>query len=80
MKIFKRFVVSFVNEWYQLRGGFNWYSFDLIHLMFEYDKMTEGLEFEFYLLGFGIRIRYNLPASDAIFKGYEDNVKDMLNK
>ncbi len=68
------------NDWLQLKGGFNWYSFNFLHVYFEYDKWMEGLELELYVLGFGIYIRYNLPASDKIFAEYKKEVDKIIKK
>ncbi len=78
--ILKRFVVSFKCDWIQLFHKFNWHSFNLIKIKFGYDKMTEGLEFEFYLLGFGIFIRYNLPASDELFSEWIQDSKKAIEE
>jgi len=74
-----RIIIELKNDWVQFnpfnkRIKWNWYSFHFIHLYFEYDKMHEGIEFWCYILGFGIYIRYNFPASDAIFKKYEEDI------
>jgi len=47
------------NEWSQLCGKYNWYSFTFCQIYFEDEKMTGGWEFEFMLLGLGFRVRYN---------------------
>lgn len=80
MNIFKRFLFSYIFEWSQLVGKWNWYTFTAIQINFEYEKMTEGLEFMFILLGIGFRIRYNLPASDAIFKEWEKKVQEAIKE
>ncbi len=76
--ILKRFVVSFKCDWIQLFHKFNWYSFNLIQIRFEYDKMMEGLVFEFCLLGFGVYMRCNLPASDKLFAEWDKEVKEEI--
>ena len=48
-----------LNDWNQLKGGFNWYTFTFINLSFENDYMCPGLEMEFQLLGLGFRVRLN---------------------
>lgn len=72
----KRFVFQIHNDWKQLVGKFNWYNFVPIHLSFNYDKWTEGIEFEVIVLGLGVFIRYNLPASDAIFAKWAKEAED----
>lgn len=81
MKTLNRFVVQFKNDWVQFipKKGlkWNWYSFNFIYIYFEYEKMTEGLEFIFCVLGLGVFIRYNLPASDKIFAKWEKEAKEI---
>ncbi len=71
----KRFVFQFINEWSQLFGEWNWVTFTFINIEFENDKMTQGLELLFIVLGFGFRIRYNKPSSDAIFAKYDEMIE-----
>jgi hypothetical protein len=47
------------NDWAQLIGKYNWYSFTFCQVYFENETMTGGWEFECILLGLGFRIRYN---------------------
>lgn len=80
-KFFKRFVITWRNDWKQLSGdSFNWYSFTPILVEFEYDKMTEGISFEIIILGLGFFLRYNLPASDALFKKWHDDAEKEFKK
>lgn len=74
-EILSRFMFQFQNDWRQIGGKYKWYSFTFIYIYFEYEKITEGLEFWFVVLGVGFYIRYNLPKSDAIFKRYEEEIK-----
>jgi hypothetical protein len=46
-------------EWAQLRPGYNWRTFHLMHVMFEQDGMCPGWEFEVIVLGVGFRLRAN---------------------
>ena len=55
--------VEFHCEWLQIFGKFNWYSFHVIHLYFENDAWAGGFEFTMYLLGFGVRLRWNYDPS-----------------
>lgn len=55
----KDFFISSYNDWSQLFGKFNWYTFTLINIYFENDKWTGGINFEFIILGLGFRVRYN---------------------
>ncbi len=76
--IFKRFVFTFINEWRQFNGKYNWYNFTLINIDFEYDKIAEGVEINFVVLGIGVFVRYNLPASDKVFKKWEKEAKKVI--
>ena len=38
-----------INDWEQLFGKWNWYSFHFIHIYFEKDDMAGGYEFEFIM-------------------------------
>lgn len=48
-----------INDWKQLFGKYNWYTFHFIHVYVEDDIWTGGFEFEFVVLGLGFRFRYN---------------------
>jgi len=75
INIIDNFFIELKSDWFQLFGKYNWYSFNLIKIYFENDKMTGGIEFEFWLLGFGIRIRYNY---DDTLEKMAKNVKKMV--
>jgi len=79
-KYFKRWVITFRSDYNQFnlfsKVKWNWYSFNFLYIYFEYDQMTEGLEFCFYVLGLGVLIRYNLPASDAIFEEFKKEAEE----
>lgn len=78
----KRFVITWINEWRQFdrKLNWNWYTFTPIQLDFEYDKMTKGICFEIIILGLGFFLRFNLPASDAIFKKWEEEAEKDYKK
>jgi len=59
-----RWIFEFINEWKQLIGSWNWYTFTFINIEIENDLFTHGVEFLFIVLGFGFRIRYNKPSFD----------------
>jgi len=52
-------VFEVINEWSQLFGKWNWYSFTIIKLEFENDIMCPGYELYFVLLGLGFYFRVN---------------------
>lgn len=68
-----------INDWSFLWSNFNWYSFHFIHIYFENDVMTGGLEFECVILGLGFRVRYNYAFDESEtgkrLKEYEDSKK-----
>jgi len=67
------FFVESINDWEQLRGGFNWYTMHILHIYLENDKWTGGVEFEVAVLGLGFRLRYNYNNRlDKIAKNSED--------
>lgn len=48
-----------VNDWEQLFGKWNWYTFNIIQFYIEKDDMLPGWEVEVALLGLGLRFRWN---------------------
>jgi len=55
-----------LNDWNQLWGNYNWYSFHFIRVYFENDVMTGGWEFEFAVLGLGFRLRWNYALEESV--------------
>lgn len=86
MKLFKKenWVLSIINEWKQLKGKYNWYSFTFINLYFEDEPYTGGVELHFTLLGLGFIIRYNydFEGSEAgkIIMKYEKELEKTKKK
>jgi hypothetical protein len=74
----KHWLVEGTNQWKQLRGGFNWYTFTPIQIEFEKENMAYGYEFIFILLGFGFRVRYNTDKSLEQFEVWEADLEDMV--
>lgn len=70
-------VIEGSNEWKQIEGGYNWYTFTLIHIYGE--KSWGGYEFWFTFLGLGVYIRYNTKKSNEIFNKWEEEL-DTLEK
>ncbi len=66
-------------EWKQLTGKYNWYSFTLLHIYFEGDKMIDGYEFLVTLLGFTLRIRYNTDEGMRQFEEWEEEWEEVIN-
>ena len=61
----------FTEQWSALFQKCNWYDFTVIKLHVENDVIMGGIEFELFLLGLGIRVRYNhtrTPMVDELTK------------
>lgn len=70
--------IHILNDWKQLRGKYNWYSFHFIYIYFEKDMMLDGYEFEFMILGLGFRIRWNYADEDnEIIKAAKEAEKEL---
>ena len=67
--------IHIINDWEQLLGRWNWYTFHLIHIYLEKDEMCGGYEFEFVIFGLGFRLRINNPNSEG-YKEMERRIKD----
>ncbi len=78
INITENFFIELSTEWTQLRGGYNWYSFTLIHAYFENDTMTGGYEAELTLLGFTIRARYNTEKFNSKIREWLDDESQPL--
>lgn len=76
----KRFIFESINEWKQLKGGFNWYTLTIINIEIENDYMHRAYEFLFILLGLGFRIRYNTKASTEIYARYDRLVEEAMKE
>jgi len=60
-----KIILSFLNEWSQLCGTYNWYTFTFARIEFENEPYTGGWDFEFILLGLGFRFRYNYDFENS---------------
>lgn len=67
----KNSFIEILCEWSQIIGKYNWYSFTLINIYCENETWTGGFEFEFIILGVGLRFRWNYNP-----KILENMVKD----
>lgn len=72
----KHWLLELHNEWPQLWGKYNWYTWTIIHCHFEKENLAHGYEFELWLLGLGIRIRYNTDKSLEQFEEWEKEVEE----
>lgn len=80
MSEWKGFFIEPIEQWSQLLGGCNWYTFHPIMIEFEDDRHMGGVECSFILLGLGFRARWNYRDTETteelrrrIEKIYEDH-------
>lgn len=73
----KHWVIEFRNEWKQLFGEWNWYSFTLVYIYFE--KSYHGYEFWFTLLGLGFYLRYNTDKSFEQFAEWDEEMTEPMS-
>ena len=71
----KHWIVEGINQWEQLKGGFNWYTMTFIQIEFEKELMAYGYEFIFIILGLGFRVRYNTDKSLEQFEEWNDEAQ-----
>jgi len=58
---------TFINQYQQIFGEYNWYDITIIELSFEYDmEMTGGYEFTFILLGIGFLFRHTVDLENSV--------------
>lgn len=77
----KNSFVHAINDWKQLWGKYNWYTFHFIHIYLEDDVWTGGFEFEFVVLGIGFRFRYNYNwEGSKVGKSVKKYVKEKKKK
>lgn len=72
----KHWLIEGRNEWRQLWGKYNWYSFTLIYIYFEREHVAHGYEFWFMFLGLGFIIRYNTNKSLEQFEEWQKEVEE----
>jgi hypothetical protein len=72
-----RFVFSFINEWKQWFGGYNWtnWNFCLVQFMYENDIILGGYELQVIIFGLGGRVRYNKPIKTKEMLSLEKQVE-----
>lgn len=75
----KHWLIEGINEWKQLKGGYNWYTFTFIYIPFKKENMAYGYEFWFTLLGLGFYIRYNTDKSLEQFEKWEKEAAEIGN-
>ena len=72
----KHFILETINQWEQLKGDFNWYTFTPIQIEFEKENVAHGYEFIFIVLGLGFRVRYNTDKALAQFEEWENEIEN----
>lgn len=55
-----------IQQWDQITGGCNWYTFDVAKCELEWDKMLGGVEVTFVILGLGFYLRYNYQRTERL--------------
>lgn len=74
----KRFAITFINEWEQLFGEWNWITFTPICIELQDDDLMKGYEITVIVLGLGFILRYNRPLSDKIYEELDKTIEDEL--
>jgi hypothetical protein len=71
----KEFVFEFKNDWKQLIGKWNWYSFTFVEFYVEHEKWLKAWNSQFTILGLGvyIRLNYDVAFLTAKLKEWEDD-------
>lgn len=70
---------SFINEWTQLFGKYNWtnWNWALVQFAYENDIILGAFELEIILLGIGVRIRITKPIKTPEMLELEEQVKQI---
>lgn len=77
----KELLITHRNDYAQLFGKWNWYTFTFIQLRFENDYQLGGFEFDFTILGVGVYLRFNYKETEKLkelmkeAKELEDSLK-----
>lgn len=64
LKSWQRPFIEWIEEWSQLLGGCNWYTFHPIMIELEDDRMMGAVEGTFIVLGLGFRFRWNFRVTE----------------
>lgn len=74
-----KFYLSFINEWEQFFGHYNWKNWNwcLVRFMYENDIILGAYEIEIVLCGIGVRIRYSKPIKTKEMLHLEEMMKDI---
>ncbi len=73
--------VEWIEEWSQFLGGCNWYTFNLIKIEFEDERIMGGVETTWIILGLGIRVRWNYTITEdvSLIKEHLEEIKEERN-
>ena len=76
----KELIFEFKNDWSQLIGKYNWYSFTFLELRVEHETWLKAWDLQFTLLGFGvyIRLNYDVKFLKKKIKSWDD--KDFITE
>lgn len=79
---FKWFSIDLVNEWSQLIGKYNWYTFTPLHFRVEKECIHGTAEVELYFLGFGLRVYWvwNQEMFNAKAEEYSKRLEEGIFK
>lgn len=72
------FHFDWIEQWAQIFQRCNWYTFDLIKVEFEDDRMMGGVEVSMILLGLGFRLRWNYKETEQ-FKEVKKMAEGVVN-
>ena len=75
----KHWIGEGINQWKQLFGGFNWYTWTFFQLEVEKENMAYGYEFIFIFIGLGFRIRYNTEKSLEQFEEWDSEMTELVS-
>lgn len=75
----KEILFEFKNDWQQIIGKWNWYSFTFIQFYVEHEKWLRAISLEFTILGIGVYIRFNYDV-ESLNKKLSDWEAEELNE
>jgi len=76
---YKGWYFHFIEDWSQLFGGCNWYTFRPIMMELEWDRIMGGIEATVILLGLGFRVRHNYTETDQV-KDIQEQIETIMKE
>jgi hypothetical protein len=67
--------LEWIEQWSQLRPGYNWRTFQIIQIEVEDDRSMGGAEATVVLLGLGFRIRVNYAKTPMV-----DHIEEQVQR